>query len=330
VTRPRRITVILLLVVAVIAAALRAAADREGRPESFHARKGRLREARAMPKAAEAVSTVTELTLTSTSGLEARALVRTPRRTGPPLPAAVVVGGTKRGRRIVTAPGLDAIAAGAVVVGLDYPLPSRRRSWEGLEAVTTLARLRPAAFDTIADVLLALDYLESRPDVDRQRLFLVGGSLGAPVVTIAGAVDPRPAAVVALYGGGSVGALVAHTLQHPSQHARWSAWPAWLAGHALAALLTPLEPTRYAGAIAPRPFLMVNGAGDSLVPRANVQALYDAAREPKELLWVEGEHIQPTETELLAQLSGIVTSWLTARGLLAPNLRLPHHHAFDG
>lgn len=76
--RPRQVTVILLLVLAVITfviAALLAVAHRQGRPESFHERKGRLREARGTPEAEEAVSAIGELTLTSTSGLEARVLV---------------------------------------------------------------------------------------------------------------------------------------------------------------------------------------------------------------------------------------------------------------
>ncbi len=45
--------------------------------------------------------------------------------------------------------------------------------------VSTLPRVRMAAFDTVAATLLALDYLASRPDVDAQRIFLVGGSTGA-------------------------------------------------------------------------------------------------------------------------------------------------------
>ena len=125
-----------------------------------------------------------------------------------------------------------------------------------------------------------------------------------------------PAAVVALYGGGRLGQLVAHTLEHPSQQAPYSHWRALVTGYALAWLLTPLDPERYAPTIAPRPFLMVNGSGDSLVPAASVRALYQAARPPKELIWVASEHVQPSETELLDRLSGIVTSWLVSRGLL--------------
>ena len=63
---------------------------------------------------------------------------------------------------------------------------------------------------------------------------------------------------------------------------------------------------------------MINGEGDSLVPRANVLALFEAARLPKELVWVAGEHVQPSETTLLDSLAGIVATHLAERGLLSP------------
>ena len=53
-----------------------------------------------------------------------------------------------------------------------------------------------------------------------------GGSLGAPVVAVAGAVDPRPAAVIMLYGGGELGPLIAHTLEHPAQGRPYPHWAA--------------------------------------------------------------------------------------------------------
>jgi acetyl esterase/lipase len=231
-------------------------------------------------------------------------------------PAAVIVGGIQRGRRIAAAAGLDRIARQTVLVSPDYPLEQRRHTFEGLSLLTTLPYIRPAAFDSVAQTLLLLDYLETRPDVDPRRLFLVGGSMGAPIVTIAGGVDRRPAAVVVLYGGGQLAALIAHTLEQPGQPRPYPHWAAVVTGQGLAWLFAPLAPERYVPAIAPRRFLMINGAGDSLVPRANVLALYDAARQPKELIWVEGEHIQPEETALIAHVSSTVSAWLEKQGLL--------------
>lgn len=243
-------------------------------------------------------------------------LLRVPKAGESRAPAAVIVGGIQRGRRIAIAAGLDAIARQAVIVSPDYPLEQRRHTFEGLGLLTALPRIRPAAFDSVAQTLLLLDYLETRPDVDARRLFLVGGSMGAPIVTVAGGVDPRPAAVVVLYGGGQLAALIAHTLEHPAQPRPYPHWAAVVTGYGLSWLFAPLAPERYAPAIAPRRFLMINGAGDSLVPRANVLALYEAARPPKELIWVEGEHIQPEETALIAHVGTVVSAWLEKHGLL--------------
>ena len=300
---------------AVVVGILVGLAAYQGSRPGLLGRKGALVSAEVAPAGGDAISTVSTLSLRSSTGLEVRALLRVPRAGPGPHPAAVLVGGIKRGRRVATVEGLETIARHAIVVSPDYPIEPRRRAWRGLALLDTAWRLRPAAFDTIAEILLLLDYLETRADVARHRLVLVGSSLGAPAVTIAGGVDARPAAVIALYGGGRLGSLVAHTLEHSERDAH-SRWQAWLLGHALAWLVAPLAPERYVPAIAPRPFLMVNGAGDSMVPRANVLALYEAARPPRELIWVAGDHVQPSEADLIRRLSETIVTWLRARGLV--------------
>lgn len=315
-TRRRVLGVTGLIVVAALAAAAGFGAWQGSRP-ALLARKGALVAADRGAVSSDVDATIEELTLRSSSGLAVGALLRRPARTPGPHPAAVLVGGINLGRRIALARGLEGIARDAVILAIDYSLQPRRSAWRGVSALGTLARVRPAAFDTIASVLLALDYLESHPDVDRRRLFLVGGSMGAVAVSIAGGIDERPAAVVALYGAGRLGSLVAHALAYP-QPRPYPRPVALAAGYGLALLIAPLEPTRYVGRIAPRPFLMVNGSTDTLIPPVNVNALWQAAREPKEVIWVAGEHVQPTEAALLETLGEVVRRWLVGRGLLPP------------
>jgi hypothetical protein len=288
----------------------------QGSSEAFRTRKGTLVAAEVTSTTADPVSIIDALHLRSSTGLDVDALVRRPRPTKGPYPAAVLVGGIKLGKRIVTVRGLDGMAARAIVIAIDYPLKVRRHSWEGRQFLSTASRVRGAAFDAVADVLLALDYLDTRPDVDRRRRFLVGGSMGSLVVTVAGAIDPRPAAVVALYGGGRLPRFIAHTLEHASPRHPYGHAQALVTGYALAALLMPLAPERYAAAIAPRAYLMVNGSADTLVPRESVEALYAAARPPKDLIWVASDHVEPSEADLLDRLSDVITGWLAERKLL--------------
>jgi dienelactone hydrolase len=293
----------------------------EGSAAGLEGRKGRLLRASLSPAGADNVSDLFDLALQSSTGSLVRAMVRVPRGAVAPYPAVVLVDGMEIGRRVAALKGLDAIARYAVIVSPDYPIQVDRRSLEGFGLLAVGPRLRSAVFDLVAQISLQVDYLVSRPDVARARIFLVGSSFGAPAVVIAGGVDRRPAAVIALYGGGDLGSLATHVLQQGGREAL-PPWQAALVGRGLALLLTPLEPTRYVARIAPRPVLMVNGAGDSLIPRANAEALFGAAREPKEILWMRSEHVQPDEEELIGAVSGWLAAWLARRGLLPPEAAL--------
>jgi len=289
----------------------------QGSARGLESRKGRLQQVVPTPVGTDAVSDLFDLTLRSSTGSRIRAMVRVPRGGSPPYPAVVLVGGMELGRRVAALKGLDTIARYAIIVSPDYPIQVEAWSLEGLGLLRAGPRLRSAAFDLVAQVGLQVDYLLTRRDVARDRVFLVGSSFGAPAVVIAGGVDSRPAAVIALYGGGDIGSLVTHVLQLGGRDTI-SPWQSAVAGRGLALLLVPLEPTRYAARISPRPMLMVNGARDSLIPRSNVDALYEAARQPKEILWVGGEHVHPDETELIGAVSGWIAAWLAKRGLLPP------------
>jgi dienelactone hydrolase len=293
----------------------------EGSATGLEGRKGRLLRASLTPAAADDVSDLFDLVLQSSTGSMVRAMVRVPRGAAAPYPAVVLVDGMEIGRRVAALKGLDAIARYAVIVSPDYPIQVDRRSLEGIGFLAAGPRLRSAAFDLVAQISLQVDYLLSRRDVAPARIFLVGSSFGAPAVVIAGGVDPRPAAVIALYGGGDVGGLASHVLRLGGREAL-PPWQAAVVGRGLALLLTPLEPTRYVARIAPRPVLMVNGTGDSLIPRANADALFEAAREPKEILWMRSEHVRPDEEELIGAASKWLAAWLARRGLLPPEAAL--------
>src|SRR5262249_47121619 len=138
--------VVVLLVVVVAAGGLAGVAIWQASPGSLVARKGHLAAVEITPAGEDAISTMSQVTLPRSTGREVTALVGVPRGAGPH-PAAVLLGGVNRGRRVAAVRGLDAIARHAVIVSPDYPLPARRGGWEGWRAITMPFKLRPAAFD---------------------------------------------------------------------------------------------------------------------------------------------------------------------------------------
>ena len=198
----------------------------------------------------------------------------------------MLLGGHVTGRDAVR---LVPATRGAVVASLAYPYRGEHRV-KGLRVVRHVPAIRDAVLDTPPAVMLALDYLVARPDVDRRRVEGVGVSLGAPCMVIAGALDPRLTRVWAIHGsGGSYGPLERNLRRSiPSAAPR-----AAVAGVAALLIAGPrLAPERWVGRIAPRPFVMVNARDDQRMPRALVERLYASARPPKSLIWVPGGHVR--------------------------------------
>jgi len=54
-----------------------------------------------------------------------------------------------------------------------------------------------------------------------------------------------------------------------------------------------VEPKNYIGMISPRPVLLINALRDGLIPREAALALFEAAEEPKEQVWMDSEHDIP-------------------------------------
>jgi fermentation-respiration switch protein FrsA (DUF1100 family) len=130
---------------------------------------------------------------------------------------------------------------------------------------------------SVVDGMRAVDWIATRPDLDAGRVgycgFSMGAILGVPLV----ALERRlRAAVFALGGAG-----VLHFLAGRAPAER-------RADFQLVAEAT--DPMHYAPLIAPRPVLMVNGTRDSIIPAPLGHALYGVLREPKRILWYEGEH----------------------------------------
>ena len=276
------------LAVAVVAggaALLVAAALRDPTPR-FLERRSHLVSAIEGPPEAIDGHWVQPVRVVAASGLAVDLLLKRPMETGGGRPLVVLLGGHNTGRDAVR---LIPATRGAVVASLSYPYRGEHRV-KGLRVVRYVPAIRDAVLDTPPAIMLALDYLLDRRDVDRRRVEGVGVSLGAPFMIIAGALDPRLTRVWAIHAsGGSYGPLE-RNLRRSIPFA-----PARAAVAAVATLLISgprLAPERWVGRIAPRPFVMLNARDDERMPRALVDRLYASARAPKALIWVPGGHVR--------------------------------------
>jgi pimeloyl-ACP methyl ester carboxylesterase len=142
------------------------------------------------------------------------------------------------------------------------------------------------------DLLGAVDYVQAR-GIDR--VGVLGFSLGGAVGISTAAQCPAIAAVVSDGGFARIQPTLAagiHERGVPAWLARLLApIVARIAGWRLGCDLAAADPLRWIGRISPRPVLLIHAGQDVFVPQAEVEALYAAAGNPKEI-WIvsEAEH----------------------------------------
>ena len=158
------------------------------------------------------------------------------------------------------------------------------------------------------DLMRGLDYLESRPEVDRQRLGATGCSGGGTQTTYLTALDPRiKVAAVACYLNDW-----AHLLEGPGPQEAEQSFPRFLA--------EGLDMGDYVALIAPRP-LLVAATEEDFFPLAGARALLEEGRRTYQLLGVPerialsvapGEHGMPRESR--EAVSAFLLRWLGKGG----------------
>jgi len=172
---------------------------------------------------------------------------------------------------------------GIATIGIDaqYHGERKRQSVEIISA--NLEQTRQAMIQTVIDNERAIDYVRSRADLDGNRVGLLGMSMGAILGTTVTAVDPRFSSACLVVGGGRWDLILGRS-QHPvAQLLKDSG----ITEAKLAERMGDVDPINFVAHIAPRPILMVNGKSDPIIPKAATEALYEAAQQPKEIVWLE-------------------------------------------
>lgn len=202
-----------------------------------------------------------------------------------PVPAAVLVHGyTSRKEHVAEPVGKALLTHGVASLSLDLPLHGTRADPVQKQSMFEPTRVVRLWRQALADVRLGLRYLGARAEVDSQKLALLGYSMGSFLSVTIAADEPSVRALV-LAAGGDL--------------------PDGTPFSALARMVA--DPVRAVRKLDGRPLLMVHGKRDRTVTPAQAKRLFEAAPEPKQILWYDAGHWLPTEA------SDAVARWLAQR-----------------
>lgn len=171
------------------------------------------------------------------------------------------------------------------------------------------------------DIQGAVHHLETRPDVDPNRIGVQGISLGAVSAILAAADMPKIKGVVAEIPFKDLPSAIAHSFKHevglPSFP--FGAVSKFICELRLRVDLDTVSPVNVIAKISPRPVFLIDNLEDDLFPSDAVEVLYEQAREPKFLWKIPGApHGRGWETASEEYKRRVLAFWRKTFGIIQP------------
>jgi dipeptidyl aminopeptidase/acylaminoacyl peptidase len=148
---------------------------------------------------------------------------------------------------------------GVLTITLDYRTPSRTSQQEFDDFV---AGNETEQYKMVYDVLAAYDILTSNPNVDKQKIFVAGESMGGRFAIISAAIEGRIKAVLAI---STSGYGVSGDINDPKVR-----------------FMLSIDPDNYIADISPRLLVMIHSTNDTTIPIQMAMNTFSNAKEPKE------------------------------------------------
>ena len=189
------------------------------------------------------------------------------------VPAALLLQGySSRKEMMSESAGRGLLGHGIASLAIDLPMHGERGNPLQAQASRNPLELMRQWKLGLDECSLALRYLALRPEIDGDRLAIVGYSLGSFLGVVAAAREESVRAVVLAAGGdlpaGTPLTRIARTVADPIKAVR------------------KLEGV---------PLLMINGKRDRTITAEQAKRLFEAAGEPKEIRWWDAAHRLPED-----------------------------------
>lgn len=236
----------------------------------------------------------------SVHGQFVTAILTLPAQAEPPYPAVIFqhgFSGNKESEGLVNYGTGELVKNGFAVISIDAAQHGERKTAltkdkSEIAMINYPYVMRDVFVQTVVDIRRAVDYLQKRDDIEKNRIYYIGISMGAIQGVLATAVEKRIKGLVTVVGGGNF----------------LECNPMYKAMPGPRDLMLVMDPLNYVGKIPPRPLLMLNGEKDPLMPPACAKALFDAAGEPKRQIFYDTKHNIPPEEGM-----NTIIEWLKQR-----------------
>ncbi len=250
-------------------------------------------------------------------GLWVPAIVARPAGATKPLPAIICLPGTSGTRQQLTDATLKlspfprtgwarALAReGFVTISLDYRGSEARHQDIYTEAVREQLAGRSYMGLLVYEVMRAVDYLQTRADVDRTRIGITGFSLGGAMSWYAAAADPRLSVVVPVCSGAGTYEALTRYRKQTGYHSQYF-YPAGFLN------TFPGDQPELFAALAPRAVLIVGRDQDQGMPVEGLRKLEQEVSAAYARRGVAGRfavHITPGDHNYSEEMFAQVKQW---------------------
>ena len=158
--------------------------------------------------------------------------------------------------------------------------------------------IRDAWVQTVIDLRRAVDYLESRPDIDKTKIGYLGLSMGGMLGSVLGGVESRIACFYLAVPGGGIVNAVKHIDRYPTLKERFAVQITPEVIARVEDIANVIDPIYYVGHILPRPLRIAVAEHDTIIPAEMSAALIAAAHvnEAENVKRLNSDHIPPPAT----------------------------------
>lgn len=142
--------------------------------------------------------------------------------------------------------------------------------------------LRERATRNAVETRRLVDTLVTRPEVDKDNLYLWGLSFGTITGVPTFSQESRFKGAIFSIGGGDIQKMFSDSEAMQEGNGLLNSFLTWY--------LKPIDPLLHAENATGRPILFQNALQDEIIPRSSAEALHNAIGQPKEIKWYDTDH----------------------------------------